>query len=342
MLSSIERPINKMNLNLLGKSIFAQNRANLFQRLMWRLAAPLPDRLFVPFKYFLIMGTWPNLQSPRTFTEKIQARKLYDRNPLYGVLVDKYRVKFYIEQTVGAQYVVPTYWVGTDISEAPWNEIKLPVIVKPTHASGLTAILRTRDDVAAFLKDNPCASWLSTRHHRTNREWAYSQVTPQLIVEQLLLDNGELPVTYCFDVFRGKIVQIDAIYSDDGHKAIGTYDPDWNQLEVSSQEELAAEPGSSPRPERLDDMKRLASEIGAGFDYIRVDLYSSAEWIKVGELTLYPSGGYEVMTPPEYDQLLGQEWENASRTSQKAEAPATTSGKQSSQLSSKTASALTN
>lgn len=316
--------MDKMKLTFLGKSLFAPNRANLFRRVLWRLAAPLPDRLFVPFKYFLIMGTWPNLQSPTTFTEKIQARKLYDRNPLYGVLVDKYRVKFYIEQTVGPQYVIPTYWVGTDISEAPWDEIQLPVMVKPTHASGFTAILRTRKDVASFLKNNPCASWLGTRHHRINREWAYSQVTPQLIVEQLLLDNGELPTTYCFDVFRGKIVQIDAIFSSDGRKAIGTYDPDWNQLDVSSEEEVAAEPGSSPRPDRLEDMKQLASQIGANFDYIRVDLYASAEWIKVGELTLYPSGGYEVMTPPEYDRQLGQEWEKASRTSREAEAPATT------------------
>lgn len=36
-----------------------------------------------------------NLESPTLFNEKMQWLKLYDRNPLYTKIVDKYRFKEY-------------------------------------------------------------------------------------------------------------------------------------------------------------------------------------------------------------------------------------------------------
>ena len=57
-------------------------------------------------------------------------------------------------------------------------------------------------------------------------------------------------------------------------------------------------------------MKRLPAveTLGKGFDFLRVDLYACDEWIRVGELTLYPGGGFDAFEPKEYDLLLGEKW----------------------------------
>ena len=52
--------------------------------------------------YAHIMGQKLNLDHPRTYNEKLQWLKLYDRNPVYTMMVDKYRVREYIASKIGA------------------------------------------------------------------------------------------------------------------------------------------------------------------------------------------------------------------------------------------------
>lgn len=43
------------------------------------------------------MGKKLELNNPKTFNEKLQFLKLYDRNPKYTEMVDKYEVREYIK-----------------------------------------------------------------------------------------------------------------------------------------------------------------------------------------------------------------------------------------------------
>ena len=49
-----------------------------------------------------------DLDNPQTFNEKLQWIKLYDRNPLYTLLVDKVLVKDWVAEKIGREYVIPT------------------------------------------------------------------------------------------------------------------------------------------------------------------------------------------------------------------------------------------
>lgn len=44
-------------------------------------------------------------KEPETFTQKIQFRKLYDNNPLYSICADKYRVREYVKEKIGEEYL---------------------------------------------------------------------------------------------------------------------------------------------------------------------------------------------------------------------------------------------
>lgn len=279
-----------------------------WHNLLWRILAPLPDAHYCALKYRVIKGRFPRLRNPRTFTEKLQARKLYDRNPLYPVLVDKHACKDWVAERIGPAHVIPTQWVGQDLAEVDWDMIQLPVVAKPTHASGVGKLLYTREDVAALLKDNPSAAWLAIDHARYNREWAYRGVPAQIIVETMLQDHGRIPWDYRLVTFNGKVAHIEVDIREGGQGYNASYTPDWTKLELEDSDYLPLYPGDVPRPPRLAEMVALAERLAEGIDFVRVDLYASADWVYVGEMTLYPGGGFEQVEPPEYDLALGEKW----------------------------------
>lgn len=53
----------------------------------------LPDSLFLKLIFKDRVGYPLNLKSPKTYNEKLQWLKLYDRRPEYTIMVDKYAVK---------------------------------------------------------------------------------------------------------------------------------------------------------------------------------------------------------------------------------------------------------
>ena len=53
----------------------------------------IPDEKYITIKYKLEMNQKLNLKEPKTFNEKLQWLKLYDRNPEYTKMVNKYEAK---------------------------------------------------------------------------------------------------------------------------------------------------------------------------------------------------------------------------------------------------------
>ena len=176
------------------------------KHVMWLLIQVLPDRSFISLKFFSIGGRFPNLDVPRNFTDKVQVRKLYDRDPLFPVMVEQTRgQEVRSGDRVGEDHIIKTLWVGRDLSEVDWSTIKLPVVVKPTHGSGQGVFLENTEDIDALLKSDLPGKWLQTRHHRHNREWAYGEFEPQLIIEEMLQGIADAPDDYRFFVFSGEV-----------------------------------------------------------------------------------------------------------------------------------------
>ncbi|MCV3768810.1 ATP-grasp fold amidoligase family protein [Rhizobium sp. TRM95796] len=275
---------------------------------IWRLIAPLPDRPYIAVKYRVIKGAWPDLKQPKTFTEKVQARKLHDRNPLFPVVVDKAAMKDYVARRVGGDYVIPSYWVGTDLMDVDWKAVELPAVVKPTHASAQGRFLYNARDIDNLLTDNPAPRWLTLDHAAYNREWAYAEVSPRIVIEQMLRTQGGIPWDYRVFTFNGVVSHIEVNMRVEGKGYACHYSPAWEKLPFHDPDYLPLYSGEVKRPARLEEMLRVAETLGSDFDFVRVDLYADDQWIKVGELTLYPGGGFERFDPPDYDRWLGDKW----------------------------------
>ncbi len=284
------------------------------RRALWRVLSPLPDELYIRLKYFVIKGAWPNLSAPKTFSEKVQARKLYDRNPFYGQLVDKFEAKRFIVGRVGKAHVLPAFWVGSDLNAVDWGAVPLPAVVKPTHASGLGRFLYTKRDIDVLLAEDPGPAWLAVDHARYNREWAYGQVQPRILIERMFLIDGSVPWDYRLFTFGGKVSHIAVDIRQGGEAFSCTYSADWKKLPFYDPDYYPLYRGEVERPRHLERMIALAQTLGRDLDFVRVDLYAGGDEIYVGELTLYPGGGFERFDPPEYDRIIGDRWNLAFQT----------------------------
>lgn len=64
-------------------------------------------------------GTYPNLLQPKTFSERMARRMVFDRRPLLTQLADKYAVRDYVRERIGEHVLPRLYWVANNPADIP-------------------------------------------------------------------------------------------------------------------------------------------------------------------------------------------------------------------------------
>lgn len=263
------------------------------------------DTLYAKRRFKRTFGQKLNLSEPRMLNEKIQWLKLYDRNPAYTIISDKFRVREIIKKTIGEKYLVPLIFETEDPKEINSDNIsEFPVIVKANHNSSANKVLYNESTVDWTGLQFLCKRWLKENYYRRGREWPYKNIEPRIIVEKLLSDeNGNLPFDYKFHCFHGEVKFLQVDIDRASNMARNFYSLDWELLPF----EWAYKNGRSvPRPTVLEDMVHVASKLCEKYRYCRVDLYEFLGKVYFGELTLYPGNGFKKILPPEYEYELGK------------------------------------
>ena len=81
------------------------------QELIERFPSLMDDVVYLKKRFVQRMGYELNLDCPRTFNEKLQWLKLFDRKPIYTDMVDKAAVKKIVADRIGEQYTIQTFGV---------------------------------------------------------------------------------------------------------------------------------------------------------------------------------------------------------------------------------------
>ena len=102
------------------------------KNIMWFL----PDKVYLKIKYKLMMGKKLNIDNPKTFNEKLQWLKLYDRKDIYTKMVDKYEAKKFVKKIIGEDYIVETLGIYDKFEDIDFEKLPSKFVIKPTHASG--------------------------------------------------------------------------------------------------------------------------------------------------------------------------------------------------------------
>src|SRR5712692_6983991 len=81
----------------------------------------LPDRIALARRFKRVFGYPLNLKDPRTFNEKLFWLILYYRTPLVTRLADKYEVRGYVTERIGAERLNDLYGVWDRVSEIDFD-----------------------------------------------------------------------------------------------------------------------------------------------------------------------------------------------------------------------------
>ena len=258
-------------------------------------------------KFRRVFGRQPDLESPKTFNEKILWLNLNDRRPVKTVCADKYAVRDWVSERIGNQYLIPLVGVFEDARDIDLDSLPDGFAVKATHGSGWNLIVDNKRQLDWPAARHRLNGWLASSYYPYLREWQYRDIRPRLVIEELMLDDhGKIPADFKLLCLTGTqtqtiIVEVDLDRHTNHSRAM--YDLDWNRLPFGLKYPTPDE--EVPRPERLDEMVEIARRLSAGFPCVRVDLYSTPGGLRFGELTFTPDAGGGIFEPPEWDRKMG-------------------------------------
>jgi hypothetical protein len=289
----------------------APQLGGLKQRAKMALRRLTPDFIYVLRKclhdFYIGHGGYPNLLYPRTFSEKIQHRKLFDRRPILTQFADKVAVRDYVRERVGNEILTTLYHVTDDPNDIPLDLLPDRFVVKPTHGCGWVQIVRDKSALDVAQLRRTCAGWLAENFFYRAGEWAYKNIKPRLMFEELLDDGmGAVPNDIKFFCFGGRAQFITVDIARFGNHRRNIYDMEWNLLRCGFQRPLSDEPQAQPA--RFADMVRYAEKLAAGHDFLRIDLYYAGDRITFGEITATPASGLEPFWPGGTDLWIGSLW----------------------------------
>ena len=281
-------------------------------------------------------GYEPDLENPKTFSEKIEFKKFFDHNPLLTLTADKFRARDYIRDRIGwkaENHLIPLYWVGKNPYDIPWDKLPNDYIIKPNNGAGRWILKETHfqnyyGDILnpqdtpwivtkySIGKQPPrlnvtngeliivIKNWFKTIHGQEWFEWCYQDIDPLIIIEKVLFGKDDLALDYKVFTFNGepKIVQV--LDRNDVHMTY--YDIDWNQIKVSRKHHPLGEPVAKPK--NLDQMLEFSKNLSEPFEFVRCDFYTVDDYVYFGEITHYPSSGHGVFEPENFDLELGNMW----------------------------------
>nr|AOP03114.1 Glycosyltransferase [Streptococcus suis]AOP03446.1 Glycosyltransferase [Streptococcus suis] len=270
----------------------------------------MPDDIFLKKLYKIEMGKELNLLNPSTYNEKLQWLKLHDRQLNYIDLVDKYKVKEVVADTIGEQYVVPTLGVWERFEDIEFDKLPNRFVLKCTHDSGSVVICRNKEEFDKNKARRSLSKALKHNFYYTSREWCYKDVPPRIIAEEYLEDLSSLAATvdYKFFFFNGRAEFMYISRGFDNHDTaqVSFYDLEGEELEFCRDDFRCL--GDFTLPPNFSELRMVAEKLYdiCNAPFVRIDLYSINGRIYFSEFTFYPASGFLSFSPNEVDGKLGE------------------------------------
>ncbi len=314
------------------KSVFLNGVRDIWYRAIVHIAKKYPtmlsDKTIIGAQFYRSMGYKLNLKNPQTFSEKLQWLKLYDRNPLYTILTDKIKVKDYVAEKIGSEYIIQTLGVWEKPEDIRLDELPRQFVLKCNHNSGIGLfICKDKREITpekwSQVLDN-LRKGLNEDYYLRGREWPYKNIPRKILAEKYMSDNP-LPTEnfdnkdinhltneenlrdYKFFCFDG-VPHLMFIAKDRNKPGEETkfdfFDMNFNHLPITN-----GHPNSEPpyvKPTEFERMKILAAKLSTGFPHVRVDFYESGGKIYFGELTFYHWSGFVPFEPHEWEVRVGK------------------------------------
>ena len=235
----------------------------------------LPDSIYLKLLYKKRTGKKLDLKKPKTFNEKLQWLKLYNRKPEYAVLVDKYKVKQYVAEKIGDEYIIPTLGVWEKFDDIDFDSLPEQFVLKCTHDSGGLVVCRDKNTLDKNAAKEKIERSLKRNYYWNGREWPYKDVKPRIIAEKYMEDSATQELRdYKFFCFSGemKVMFIASErYNEKTETRFDFFDRQFQHLDFRNGHPNADIPPA--KPEKFEEMCVLAEKLAGDIPLLRVDFY---------------------------------------------------------------------
>jgi len=280
----------------------------------WRSTRHLEARLRFPgmdfhealirVTYKRVFGVLPDLETPRTISEKMCWLKINDRRPVCAEITDKYRMRGYAERLGLGHMLNDLHAVWGSAEAVDFRALPDAYALKVTNGSAWNVIKRPGVPIDEGAARRRLDLWMNTNMADHKGEWYYA-ASPSRIIAEHYLDNGggDIP-DYKLFVFNGETRFVQ--YCEGRYQNLRSIfmSPEWEPLPFSYK--MFKPFGPPPeRPAQLEEMIAAARVLTEGFPLVRVDFYVHGGRLLLGELSLNPVGGYTVFRPDDWNLRIG-------------------------------------
>lgn len=278
----------------------------------------LSDEKYLKKMFYSHMGKELNLDDPKSYSEKLQWLKLYDRNPLYTKLVDKCEVKKYVADLIGEEYIIPTLGVWDKFTDIDFSMLPNQFVLKCTHDSGGVYICKDKSRFDHEEAKKVIEKSLANNFYLQGREWAYKNVRPRIIAEQYMEDDSTKELRdykfFCFDGEPKALFIATERMESRTETKFDFFDMEYNHLPFTN-----GHPNAEIlplKPSQFEKMKELACKLSEGIPHVRVDFYEVNGKVYFGELTFFHWSGFMPFEPEKWDYEFGS-WLSLPKTNHK-------------------------
>ena len=261
----------------------------------FKLATLISPKLNTYLRFRQANGFFPNLNDPRTFTEKLVWLKLnnYMHNPLVIKCADKYRVREYVEECGCKETLNELIGVYDSVDMIPWDSLPKKFVLKWNFGAGMNVICQDKETLNISEISKKLKKWGKNKYWLNHSEMQYKYTPKRIICEKFLecAQDDVIPdyKVYCFN---GEPRAVFVMHDRGRGVKTEFFDTDWNLLHNTFK--YGAPRETTHKPECFEKMLEVSRKLSAPFPFVRCDFYVVNGLLVFGELTFTPAGG--VMT----------------------------------------------
>ena len=274
----------------------------------------ISKKAYISYQYKYITHHKLNWKNPTRYTEKLQYLRLYvyPKNPLVIKCASRVGAREYVKEKGYENLLIKTYGVFDRFEDIDFEKLPNAFALKTTHSSQMNYICFDKSKINYDELKKKFNKYLKTNYGKKTVELHYSKIKPQIIIEELMLDNGKLPTEYKIHVFNGKARNLYVVTSRGIDIRYNNYYIDWTPFDGSQFNGWRKTDYPLTKPENFDEMVKISEALASPFPFVRVDLYNINGKIYFSEMTFTPAKGTLILDDDKCDFEMG-EWLDISK-----------------------------
>lgn len=270
--------------------------------LLYKVSPELDLKLLFCLKQRYVL----NLENPKTYNEKIQWIKLYDKNPLMPKCCDKYTVRQFVEEQGCGDILNTLIWEGFEPENIPFEDLPEKFVIKITHGSTFNIICDDKNNLDEKEVINKCKKWLTEKFLPCYGEWFYGKERPRVIIEKYLeSDDGKQLRDYKIFCFNGEpeFIRVDSDRFTKHRDNVFT--KEWKEIKGAHMGHGCSE-YKIECPPCLQKLLDYSRKLSKSFYHARIDFYIVNSEPVFGEITFTNGAGFDLFSSYQFDLMMGK------------------------------------